>query len=81
MRTVCVLMCLFALHGMFCVFGMSFIAMAVAVAQSSCGLQLGWAAGRITVLALHFEWEFVCGCRRSAFMLMLTWPLLQYKIS
>ena len=79
MRIVCVLMSLFALHGMICLFGMSFIEMALVLAQFSCGLQLGWAAGRITVLALPFEWEFLCGCRRSAFMLMLTWPLLLHK--
>ena len=52
MRIVSVPMSLFALHGMFCLFGMSLTAMAVVLAQFSCGLQLGWAAGRMTVLAL-----------------------------
>ena len=41
MRIVCVLMSLFALLVMFCLFGMSFIARAVVLAQFSCGLQLG----------------------------------------
>ncbi len=75
LRIVCVMMSLFDFTGLFCLFGMGFTAMAVVLAQFSCGLQLGWAAGRITVLALRFEWQFVCGCTRSAFMLMLTWPM------
>ena len=34
--------------------GLSFFAMALRLAQFSCGLQLCWAAGGITVLALRF---------------------------
>ena len=77
-RIVRALRSLFALHGVLCLVGISFIAMALGLAQRSCGLQLCWAAGGITVLGLHFECEFVFGCRRSAFMFMLTWPMLQY---
>ena len=36
------------------VLGLSCIAMALRLAQLSCGLQLCWAAGGITLLALRF---------------------------
>jgi len=43
-RAIRVFMSLFVLHAMLCLFGTSFIAMAVRLAQLSWGLQLSWAA-------------------------------------